>query len=118
MIIRLFGQVFTATYAPACFSFDPSLAITVLRIMDVFTCVQKSRTSKIPVNVTNLRGITTKIDYSEESLIFLNIVFYMPSSSFLEVIPFHEGIIIDNISKDFIHLSACHNSPPSCHILN
>ena len=64
-MISLSGQVLAITKAPAGFSLDPSLAVAVLRVLDVLTRVEQGVAVKAIVDVPCMGNIASCNDPHE-----------------------------------------------------
>ena len=63
VIVSLYGDVPGFSYPAACFSLDPSLAVAVLGILDIFPCMEQRPSVKAPIDISTVRSIASVIDY-------------------------------------------------------
>ncbi len=70
-MVALLRKVLTITKAPAGFPFDPTLAVAVLRVLDVLAGVEQSVSIEAVVDVTGVRDIASSDD-SHEAIVLPN----------------------------------------------
>ena len=70
IIVSLYGDVHASAYPAACFSLDPSLAVTVLGIFDIFACMEQRLPAKATIDISAVRSIASVIDYPKQIVCF------------------------------------------------
>ncbi|MBR0194816.1 MAG: hypothetical protein IJQ32_01025 [Paludibacteraceae bacterium] len=66
----LYGDVTAFANSAACFSLDPSLAVTVLGILDVFTCMEQRPSAEAPIDISAMRSIASVFYYPKQTVCF------------------------------------------------